>query len=547
MVRCGVAVLRARPVPAPTPFERGLEAGARAALLRRRRQAVRGRRSAGYGRTWRAAAPTLVGIAPIGYGDGVRRALSNNADVLVGGRRPPLVGTISMDNVTIDLGAGSDVEPGSDAILIGAQAQERILCEELAARIGTINYEITCGISPRVPRSYRRSSDERPGDRRRIDSPRAGGRVARPALGRRRTTPGWSAARSATPYLRREVVDLDLAIAGGRGGRRRGRLPRARRRASPRCRSRVRRLAGRRRRPAGTSTSAACGRASIEADLALRDFTRQRDGLPCHPLRPDRARPDRPARGPRRPRPPPPLASSARQPSSTIRCAFCGRRGSPPSSASRSTRRRRLGPSSRRRARPSRPASASLPRSACSSPGPTRCAGSTCSTGSQVTAAVLPELAALRGVEQNPNHHLDVHGHTLQVLVGLLEVEGDPDRFAVGAADDAGAAGRAARRRVRPPRPRSASRPSSMTSASRRPATRAAATSPSSATTASAPRSFATSPACRSRPAARRLPRRPSPATTCGSASSSTAARSTGGPSTSTCGRPSRTRSTSPC
>ena len=86
-------------------------------------------------------------MLPIGYGDGVRRGLSNNAEVLVGGRRHPLVGTVSMDNITIDLGPETEVEPGAEAVLIGAQGDERILAEELAARLGTINYEVTCGIS----------------------------------------------------------------------------------------------------------------------------------------------------------------------------------------------------------------------------------------------------------------------------------------------------------------------------------------------------------------------------------------------------------------
>jgi alanine racemase len=57
-----------------------------------------------------------------------------------------------MDNVTVDLGPRTDVEPGAEAVLIGAQGGERILAEELARRLGTINYEITCGISSRVPR-----------------------------------------------------------------------------------------------------------------------------------------------------------------------------------------------------------------------------------------------------------------------------------------------------------------------------------------------------------------------------------------------------------
>ena len=113
--------------------------------------------SAGYGRRWRAPADTLVGVLPIGYGDGVRRGLANNADVLVGGERRPLVGTVSMDNITVDLGPDSAVETGAEGVLIGTQGDERILAEDLAAALGTINYEITCGISARVPREYVRS------------------------------------------------------------------------------------------------------------------------------------------------------------------------------------------------------------------------------------------------------------------------------------------------------------------------------------------------------------------------------------------------------
>jgi alanine racemase len=67
------------------------------------------------------------------------------------------VGTVSMDNITIDFGADTDVDPGTPAVLLGAQGDERILAEELARRLATINYEITCGISPRVPRVHIRS------------------------------------------------------------------------------------------------------------------------------------------------------------------------------------------------------------------------------------------------------------------------------------------------------------------------------------------------------------------------------------------------------
>src|SRR5204863_60194 len=82
---------------------------------------------------------TGMGTLPIGYADGVRRGLTNNADVLIAGRRFPLVGTVSMDNVTVDLGPdGGGVCRGDEAILIGAQDGDRILAEDVARRLDTI-------------------------------------------------------------------------------------------------------------------------------------------------------------------------------------------------------------------------------------------------------------------------------------------------------------------------------------------------------------------------------------------------------------------------
>lgn len=108
--------------------------------------------SAGYGRRWIADRQTWVATLPIGYADGWRRALTNNCDVLIGARRHPLVGTVSMDNVTVDLGPDTAVTVGEPAVLIGVQGPEAITAEEVAARLDTINYEVTCGIGPRVPR-----------------------------------------------------------------------------------------------------------------------------------------------------------------------------------------------------------------------------------------------------------------------------------------------------------------------------------------------------------------------------------------------------------
>ena len=153
MVRCGVAIYGLDPFgvdPAAWQLEPALELRSYVADVKPFEAGA----SAGYGRQWIATEPTSVAVLPIGYGDGVRRGLSNNAEVLVEGRRRPLVGTVSMDNITLDLGRAPAVEPGAAAVLIGRQGGERVLCEELARRLDTINYEITCGISARVPRDY---------------------------------------------------------------------------------------------------------------------------------------------------------------------------------------------------------------------------------------------------------------------------------------------------------------------------------------------------------------------------------------------------------
>ena len=151
MARCGVAIYGLDPFQGD-PVEHGLRPAmtlcSHVADVKRFPAGA----SAGYGRRWKAPVDTWVGVIPLGYGDGVRRALTNNADVLVRGRRHPLVGTVSMDNLTIDLGPETEVEPGDEAVLIGAQAEDRIYAEEVAARLDTINYEVTCAISARVPR-----------------------------------------------------------------------------------------------------------------------------------------------------------------------------------------------------------------------------------------------------------------------------------------------------------------------------------------------------------------------------------------------------------
>ena len=113
---------------------------------------ILGRESVGYGRRWRAARGTWIGAVPVGYADGYPRAYANNAQVLVGGRRVPVVGMVSMDQITVDLGPEATDAVGDEVVLLGVQGNERLMAEELARWRQTISYEVTCAIGPRVPR-----------------------------------------------------------------------------------------------------------------------------------------------------------------------------------------------------------------------------------------------------------------------------------------------------------------------------------------------------------------------------------------------------------
>jgi alanine racemase len=155
MVRCGIAIYGLDPFgedPGDHDLEPALSLMSWVASIRR----VEAGEGVGYGRVWRADEPTWVATVPIGYGDGWRRGLTNDCDVLIRGRRHPLVGAVSMDNIAVALGGDSDVEVGDEVVLIGSQGGERILAEEVARRLGTINYEVTTGLLPRIRREFDR-------------------------------------------------------------------------------------------------------------------------------------------------------------------------------------------------------------------------------------------------------------------------------------------------------------------------------------------------------------------------------------------------------
>lgn len=114
----------------------------------------------GYGRTYPVRSGSVIGIVPIGYGDGYPRSLSNRGEVLVHGVRVPIAGRVSMDMIAVDLtGLTGRVALGDTVVLMGSQGAESIDALELADLTGTITYEITCGFTSRIPRIYLRNDE----------------------------------------------------------------------------------------------------------------------------------------------------------------------------------------------------------------------------------------------------------------------------------------------------------------------------------------------------------------------------------------------------
>jgi alanine racemase len=157
MVRCGIALYGCDPLntdPALRNLEPALELSSYVAALKviQRGDAV------GYSQRFVADYATWVATIPIGYADGVRRDLANNGEVLIEGCRYPIVGTVSMDNITVELGPGADapVALGTHAVLIGRSGDDLLTAESIANRAGTISNEILCAISSRVLRTYHR-------------------------------------------------------------------------------------------------------------------------------------------------------------------------------------------------------------------------------------------------------------------------------------------------------------------------------------------------------------------------------------------------------
>lgn len=152
-VRCGIAIYGLDPFHGDAE-ERGLAPALSLHSYVASIRDVEADESVGYGRRFIASRKTRIATVPIGYGDGWRRILTNNCEVLIGGVRHPQRGTVSMDSIMVELGEESTIDIGAPVVLIGREGDERITTEEVAAAAQTINYEITCGLTPRTARDY---------------------------------------------------------------------------------------------------------------------------------------------------------------------------------------------------------------------------------------------------------------------------------------------------------------------------------------------------------------------------------------------------------
>ena len=154
LVRCGIALYGVAPSPALAG-----RADLRPALSLRAEVSYVKEVGAGeglsYGLRYRLERPSTVATVPLGYADGVPWRLGGAAaEVLVGGRRRRLAGAVTMDQILVDCGDDATVAPGDEVVLLGCQGEECIDAWEWAERVGTIAYEVLCGIGPRVPRVY---------------------------------------------------------------------------------------------------------------------------------------------------------------------------------------------------------------------------------------------------------------------------------------------------------------------------------------------------------------------------------------------------------
>lgn len=153
LVRCGIALYGIPPAPelaSRVPLEPVMSLVARVSFVKD----VDAGTAVSYGLRYSTPSATRLATVPAGYADGVPRNLGiNGGEVLVHGHRRPIAGAVTMDQLVVDVGALA-VEPGDDVVFLGRQGDEVITAGEWAEHLGTIAYEVVCGIGPRMPRRY---------------------------------------------------------------------------------------------------------------------------------------------------------------------------------------------------------------------------------------------------------------------------------------------------------------------------------------------------------------------------------------------------------
>jgi alanine racemase len=153
LVRCGIGIYGLDPAPAlagRVPLRPALSLHARVSHVKR----VAAGEGISYGLRYRPTQETTIATVPLGYADGLPRRLGAlGGTVLIGGTPRPIAGSVTMDQILVDCG-DDPVEVGDEVVLLGRQGAAAIGAEDWAELLGTIAYEIVCGISPRVPRRY---------------------------------------------------------------------------------------------------------------------------------------------------------------------------------------------------------------------------------------------------------------------------------------------------------------------------------------------------------------------------------------------------------
>jgi alanine racemase len=153
LVRVGIGIYGQRPVPGMVPdldLRPAMKVVSHVSMVRRHPAGTR----PSYGRRKGLPVEASVVTVPVGYADGLPRALgAHGGEVLIGGKRHPLAGTVTMDQIVVDVGDDS-VEVGDEVILLGSQGTEEVTADQWAEHLDTISYEIVCQIGPRLPRRY---------------------------------------------------------------------------------------------------------------------------------------------------------------------------------------------------------------------------------------------------------------------------------------------------------------------------------------------------------------------------------------------------------